>query len=85
MAAAKISEIVHAAVDQHDLCAAAVEHRVGTVPLSEPSVMIAVSAAHRAEAFAAAREIIDRLKSEAPIWKQEEGEWVQGVTPSKPS
>ncbi len=85
MAAAKISEVVSAAVDKHDLCAAAVEHRVGTVPLSEPSVVVAVSAPHRAEAFAAAREIIDRLKSEAPIWKQEEGEWVQGVTPSKPS
>jgi MoaE-MoaD fusion protein len=85
MAMAKISEIVSAATDKHGLCAAAVEHRVGTVPLSEPSVVVAVSAPHRAEAFAAAHEIIDRLKSEAPIWKQEEGEWVQGVTPSKPS
>jgi len=85
MATAKISEIVSAAVDKHGLCAAAVEHRVGTVPLSEPSVVVAVSAPHRDEAFAGAREIIDRLKSEAPIWKQEEGEWVQGVTPSKPN
>lgn len=85
MAADKISEIASAAVDKHELCAAAVEHRVGTVPLSEPSVVVAVSAPHRAEAFAGAREIIDGLKSEAPIWKQEEGEWVQGVTPSKPS
>jgi molybdopterin synthase catalytic subunit len=48
-------------------------------------VVVAVSAPHRAEAFAAAREIIDRLKSEAPIWKQEEGEWVQGATPSQPN
>lgn len=85
MAKAKLSEIVTAAVDEHGLCAVAVEHRVGTVPLSEPSVVVAVSAPHRAEAFAGAREIIDRLKSEAPIWKQEEGEWVQGVTPSKPN
>jgi molybdopterin synthase catalytic subunit len=45
-------------------------------------VTIAVSAPHRAEAFAAAREIIDRVKAEAPIWKQEEGEWVPGVTPT---
>jgi len=81
MAAAKISEVVCAAVQRHGLCAAAVEHRVGTVPLSEPSVMVAVSAPHRAEAFAGAREIIDRLKAEAPIWKQEEGEWVQGTSP----
>jgi molybdopterin converting factor subunit 1 len=83
MATAKISEIAAAAVDKHGLCAAAVEHRVGTVPLSEPSVVVAVSAPHRAQAFSGAREIIDRLKSEAPIWKQEEGEWAKGVTPSK--
>ena len=54
---------------------------MGTVPLSEPSVAVAVSAPHRAEAFAAAREIIDRIKAEAPIWKREEGEWVRGATP----
>jgi molybdopterin synthase catalytic subunit len=85
MARAKIHEIVCAAVVKHGLTAAAVEHRVGTVPLSEPSVLVAVSAPHRAEAFAGAREIIDRLKAEAPIWKQEEGEWVQGATPATTS
>ena len=46
------------------------------MPLSEPSVAIAVSAPHRAEAFAGAREIIDEIKARAPIWKREEGEWV---------
>jgi MoaE-MoaD fusion protein len=85
MATTKISQLVSAAVDKHGLCAAAVEHRVGTVPVSEPSVVVAVSAPHRGEAFAGAREIIDRLKSEAPIWKQEEGEWIQGATPSQPN
>lgn len=85
MAEAKISEVVADAVQRHGLCAVAVEHRVGTVPLSEPSVVVAVSAPHRAEAFAGARDIIDRLKAEAPIWKQEEGEWVQGATPATPS
>ena len=69
---------------RHGLCRVAVEHRVGTVPLSEPSVVIAVSAPHRGEAFAAARAIIDRLKLEAPIWKQEEGEWVPGHLPGGP-
>lgn len=82
MAERKLGAIVAEAAARHEICAAAVEHRVGTVPLSEPSVTIAVSAPHRAEAFAAAREIIDRVKAEAPIWKQEEGEWVPGVTPS---
>jgi molybdopterin synthase catalytic subunit len=85
MATARISEIVSCAVDEHGLCAAAVEHRVGAVSLSEPSVVVAVSAPHRAEAFAGAREIIDRLKADVPIWKQEAGEWVDGATPATPS
>ena len=41
------------------------------MPLGEPSVVVAVSAAHRGEAFAGAREAIDRIKAEAPIWKRE--------------
>jgi MoaE-MoaD fusion protein len=81
MAQGQIAEIVAAAVERHGLCAAAAEHRVGVVPLSEPSVAIAVSAPHRAEAFAAAREIIDQIKAQAPIWKKEEGEWVRGTSP----
>ncbi len=81
MASAKIREIVGAAVARHGLCAVAVEHRIGTVPLSEPSVVIACSAPHRAEAFAGAREIIDALKLQAPIWKRERGEWVSGRLP----
>ena len=78
MAQAKIEEIALAAAERHGLCAVAVEHRVGTVALSEPSVVISVSAPHRAEAFAGAREIIDTLKATVPIWKREEGEWVEG-------
>ena len=81
MAGAKLAEIVSAAAQRHGLCAAAVEHRIGTVPLSEPSVAIAVSAPHRAEAFAGCREIIDELKLQAPIWKKEGDEWVDGTTP----
>lgn len=49
----------------------AAEHRVGPVPLGGPSVIVAASAAHREEAFAGAREAIDRIKAEAPIWKRE--------------
>ena len=48
----------------------AVAHRVGWVAVGEPSVAIAASAAHRAEAFAACRYAIDELKRRAPIWKQ---------------
>jgi molybdopterin synthase catalytic subunit len=84
MAEEQMREIVQRAVERHGLCAAAAEHRVGTVPLSEPSVAVAVSAPHRDAAFAGAREIIDELKARAPIWKKEEGEWVSGPTPPTP-
>ena len=82
MAEPQMAEIVRQAIERHGLCAAAAEHRVGTVPLSEPSVAIAVSAPHRDAAFAGAREIIDELKARVPIWKKEAGEWVRGVTPA---
>jgi molybdopterin synthase catalytic subunit len=82
MAEERLAGIAVEAVARHGLCAAAVEHRVGEVPLSEPSVIVAASAPHRGEAFAGAREIIDRVKAEAPIWKKEEGErWVEGTPP----
>jgi molybdopterin synthase catalytic subunit len=81
MAERQIAEIVAAAHERHGLCAAAAEHRIGTVPLSEPSVVVAVSAPHRSEAFDGAREIIDRIKAQAPIWKKESGEWVRGAKP----
>jgi molybdopterin synthase catalytic subunit len=82
MAERKLAEIVAAAIERHDLTAAAAEHRIGIVPLSEPSVAVAASAAHRAEAFAGAREIIDEIKAQAPIWKRELGEWVAGAVPA---
>lgn len=85
MAERQMAEILGRAIERHGLCAAAVEHRIGTVPLSEASVAIAVSAPHRDAAFNGAREIIDEIKSRAPIWKKEEGEWVRGVTPAPPA
>jgi MoaE-MoaD fusion protein len=81
MAAQRIHDVVSEACERHEVCRAAAAHRVGSVPLSEPSVVVAVSAPHREAAFAAAREIIDRIKAEAPIWKREEGEWVEGTSP----
>ncbi|MDQ3720160.1 MAG: molybdenum cofactor biosynthesis protein MoaE [Actinomycetota bacterium] len=87
MATERLRAIVSEAVVRHGLCAAAVEHRVGDVGLSEPSVVVATSAPHRGEAFAGAREIIDRAKAEAPIWKREveggERRWVEGAEPTR--
>jgi molybdopterin synthase catalytic subunit len=85
MAEPRIQAILREAIERHGLCHAAAEHRVGSVPLSEPSVLVAVSAPHRGEAFAGAREVIDRIKSEVPIWKKEfedgEERWVEGTAP----
>jgi molybdopterin synthase catalytic subunit len=81
MAERQLRQIVQTAIDRHGLCAAAAEHRIGTVPLSEASVAVAASAPHRAEAFAGAREIIDEIKARAPIFKREEGTWVEGSLP----
>jgi molybdopterin synthase catalytic subunit len=82
MAEQLIAEIVAQAIERHGLCAAAAEHRIGAVPLSEPSVVVAASAPHRAEAFAGARQIIDEIKARAPVWKREQGEWVEGIDPT---
>ena len=81
MAERKLAAIVAAAIERFGLCSAAAEHRVGTVPLSEPSVVVAASAPHRDAAFAGARYLIDEIKSQAPIWKREEGEWVAETQP----
>lgn len=51
--------------------AVAMVHRLGVVPIGEASVAVAVSAAHREEAFAACRYGIDTLKVTVPIWKKE--------------
>jgi molybdopterin synthase catalytic subunit len=85
MAEARIEAIAAEEAARHGLCAVAIEHRTGSVPLSEPSVIVAASAPHRGEAFAGARALIDRVKAEAPIWKVEvtaEGrERVEGTLP----
>ncbi len=52
------------------------EHRTGALGVGDASVVVGVSAGHRPEAFAAARDGIDRLKAEVPIWKQEH--WREG-------
>jgi molybdopterin synthase catalytic subunit len=74
MATERIRAILADCVERHGLVAAAAEHRTGSVPAGEASVLVAVSAPHRPEAFAGARDAIDRIKAEAPIWKlQAEG------------
>ncbi len=62
-----------------------VQHRLGRVDLGAATILIAVSAAHRDEAYRASRMIIDCIKHQAPIWKREilldgSGQWSQGCT-----
>jgi molybdopterin synthase catalytic subunit len=62
----------------------AIHHRLGRVAVGEASVVIAAASAHRADAFAACRYAIERVKQIAPIWKHEHFEggqaWVEGAT-----
>lgn len=74
MALKETKRIVEVARQRWPIEHVSVVHRVGRVPLGEASVVIAVSAAHRAEAFEACRYIIDTLKQTVPIWKNEEFE-----------
>jgi len=77
-----IGNIVDEACERWPLEGIAVDHRVGTVTLGESSVAVAASAAHRSDAFDAARHVIDGLKQRAPIWKKEHwqggAEWSKG-------
>ena len=80
LAAKELERVALAAVERHGLSAAYLAHRLGVVPVGEASVIVAASAAHRAEAFAGCRELIDELKRLVPIWKKERwaggGHWV---------
>jgi len=71
MAEAEMERIAGVLRDRHDVIDVAIHHRVGPVEIGETSVVIAVSAAHRAAAFDACREAIDTLKQTVPLWKKE--------------
>ena len=78
--AAVMAELSGDLKSRYELCKVAIAHRVGRVGIGEPSVVIAVSAPHRADALAACKDAIDTLKETVPLWKKEvyEGgeEWI---------
>jgi molybdopterin synthase catalytic subunit len=80
MAEQVMAEIAAELRERYDLCAIAIHHRIGRVGIGERSVVIAVSAPHRQDAFAACKDAIDTLKQLVPLWKKEvyEGgeEWI---------
>jgi molybdopterin synthase catalytic subunit len=80
MAEKVMAELADELKERYDLCEVAIAHRTGRVDIGDLSVVIAVSAPHRADALAACRDAIDRLKEIVPLWKKEiyEGgeEWI---------
>jgi molybdopterin synthase catalytic subunit len=83
LAARRLTEIGEELHRAWPLRRVALLHRTGDLTVGEASVVVAVSAAHRAEAFEACRRAIERLKQDVPIWKKEglrsgEAHWVMG-------
>ncbi len=80
---AKLSEVVDEAAQRWPLLRTTAVHRIGSLSVRDVAVCVAVSSAHRADAFEAARYIIDELKQRVPIWKKEHwaggAEWVEGA------
>jgi len=71
MAEKELARLGEEAKNKWPICRMAIVHRIGPVQITEPSVMIAVSAAHRDAAFAACRFAIEEIKRTVPIWKKE--------------
>ena len=71
MALSEMRKLAREAGERFKIVRIAIQHRIGFVDIGETSVAIAVSAAHRAEAFDACRFAIDRLKEVVPVWKKE--------------
>ena len=70
---AEVARLAATAAQRHDLIDLLVIHRVGAVAAGEPIVLVAALSTHRAAAFAAVRELMDYLKTDAPLWKREIG------------
>jgi molybdopterin synthase catalytic subunit len=77
MAEKKLAELEAEARQRWPLIGCSIVHRLGRVDLGETSVAIAVSSPHRRDAFEAGQWLIDTLKKEVPIWKEEH--WADGT------
>jgi molybdopterin synthase catalytic subunit len=83
LAVVRLEEIAGQMAERWSVRRVAILHRTGDLAVGEASVVVAVSSAHRAEAFDACRFGIERLKEDVPIWKKEglvtgESHWVMG-------
>jgi molybdopterin synthase catalytic subunit len=89
LAVRELATVTREVVEAHDEVSVCAVHRVGTLAIGELAVVVAASAPHRAEAFAACRMLIERIKERVPIWKKEWGadgtaDWVNLTGLSEP-
>ena len=70
-ALARLEEVCRRVAEEHDVRGVAAVHRVGALEVGDLAVVVATTAAHRGDAFAASRALIDTLKAEVPIWKHQ--------------
>jgi len=80
-AQAKLEEVCGRIAEEYDVHGVVAVHRLGTLRIGDAAVIVATTAAHRGEAFAASKALIDALKAEVPIWKHQrfadgDEEWV---------
>ena len=84
LAVKSFERIAGEAADRWASVTLAIHHRVGRLEIGDASVLIAAGSAHRADAFAASRYAIERIKQISPIWKHEHFEggevWIEGAT-----
>ena len=71
--------VSQAILEKHSLKGIAMVHRLGTVPIGEESILIAVSAPHRQAAWRAGEEALEECKAKVEVWKKEEFEGEGGV------
>ena len=80
MAEKEIEKVLKGVASEFPDVAVAVAHRLGDLRVGDVSIAIVCASPHRAEAYAASRAVIDRIKQTVPIWKKERGpdgeEWV---------
>ena len=76
-----LRKILKEVCEAHGVIDGVIEHKVGRASVGEPVMCVAVASEHRGEAFRAVRELVERVKAEAPIWKKEVAEtgerWVE--------
>ncbi|WP_426244953.1 molybdenum cofactor biosynthesis protein MoaE [Nocardioides sp. LHG3406-4] len=77
----RLRAVAERVAEEYDVHGVAAVHRIGSLAVGDIAVIVATTAAHRGEAFAASRALIDTLKAEVPVWKHQRfddgsDEWV---------